>query len=216
MSKLSDAATGDVAVISGVEGDARFVGRVTSIGLTVGCEVQVLQNVRKRPVLVYGRDSVIAGRCRRLRPHRRAGALVSAREAVLEELDAAVSRAIGRSGGLRGAHLLRRLARSAQLGQINPVQRADRFTAARGELARARRWRRRRAVFRAAASITRCAIFPAPTASRRIRRRKWSRATTSPRAGPTSYACSRTPRSWNEACTCSPTSRASIAPACSC
>ena len=60
MSKLSDAATGDVAVISGVEGDARFVGRVTSIGLTVGCEVQVLQNVRKRPVLVYGRDSVIA------------------------------------------------------------------------------------------------------------------------------------------------------------
>lgn len=51
---------GDVAVISGVEGDARFVGRVTSIGLTVGCEVQVLQNVRKRPVLVYGRDSVIA------------------------------------------------------------------------------------------------------------------------------------------------------------
>ena len=34
--------------------------RVTSIGLTVGCEVQVLQNVRKRPVLVYGRDSVIA------------------------------------------------------------------------------------------------------------------------------------------------------------
>ena len=51
MSKLSDAATGDVAVISGVEGDARFVGRVTSIGLTVGCEVQVL---------VYGRDSGIA------------------------------------------------------------------------------------------------------------------------------------------------------------
>ena len=51
MSKLSDAATGDVAVISGVEGDARFVGRVTSIGLTVGCEVQVLQNVRKRPDL---------------------------------------------------------------------------------------------------------------------------------------------------------------------
>ena len=49
MSKLSDAATGDVAVISGVEGDARFVGRVTSIGLTVGCEVQV-----------HGRDSVIA------------------------------------------------------------------------------------------------------------------------------------------------------------
>ena len=39
---------------------SRFVGRVTSIGLTVGCEVQVLQNVRKRPVLVYGRDSVIA------------------------------------------------------------------------------------------------------------------------------------------------------------
>ena len=48
--------------------------RVTSIGLTVGCEVQVLQNVRKRPVLVYGRDSVIAVDAEDWRPHRRAGA----------------------------------------------------------------------------------------------------------------------------------------------
>lgn len=69
MGKLSEAATGDVAVISGVRGDARFLSRVTSIGLTVGCEVQVLQNVRKRPVLLYGRDSVIAldaGDCARI------------------------------------------------------------------------------------------------------------------------------------------------------
>ena len=56
MSKLSDAATGDVAVISGVEGDARFVGRVTSIGLTVGCEVQVLQNVRDSVIAVDAED----------------------------------------------------------------------------------------------------------------------------------------------------------------
>ncbi|WP_270297016.1 FeoA family protein [Eggerthella sinensis] len=69
MAKLNETAAGDAVVISGVRGDARFVSRVTSIGLTEGCEVRVLQNVRKRPLLVYGRDSIIAldaGDCERI------------------------------------------------------------------------------------------------------------------------------------------------------
>ena len=68
--QIDDAATGDVAVLSGVEGDARFVGRVTSIGLTVGCEVQVLQNVHATGASLRARQRDIR-RCRRLRPHRR-------------------------------------------------------------------------------------------------------------------------------------------------
>lgn len=43
-----------------VTGDARFVSRVTAVGLTEGCHIEVLQNVRKRPVLVYVRDSAVA------------------------------------------------------------------------------------------------------------------------------------------------------------
>lgn len=43
-----------------MRGTARFISRVTSIGLTEGYVLQVVQNVRKRPVLVNARDSAIA------------------------------------------------------------------------------------------------------------------------------------------------------------
>lgn len=60
MQKLSETITGQEAVVAAVEGDNRFLSRITSIGLTVGCKVSVLQNVKKRPLLVFGRDTVIA------------------------------------------------------------------------------------------------------------------------------------------------------------
>ena len=47
-------------VISTVNGDARFVSRITSIGLTPGCKVTVIKNEKNRPVLVYSRDTMIA------------------------------------------------------------------------------------------------------------------------------------------------------------
>ncbi len=58
--KLCDAATGSTVRISSVSGNGRFVSRVTAIGLTEGCVVEVLQNVRRRPVLVHVRDSDVA------------------------------------------------------------------------------------------------------------------------------------------------------------
>ena len=49
-----------MAVISAVEGDTRTVNRMTSIGLTPGCHVTVIKNDKRRPLLIYLRDTVIA------------------------------------------------------------------------------------------------------------------------------------------------------------
>lgn len=59
--KLHDVKEGAAARVLAVSGGgARFVSRITSVGLTEGCRIEVLQNVRKRPVLVYVRDSAVA------------------------------------------------------------------------------------------------------------------------------------------------------------
>lgn len=58
--KLSDAKPGLHGRIAAIQGDARFLSRATSIGLTVGCPVTVLQNEKKQPVLIYSRDTMVA------------------------------------------------------------------------------------------------------------------------------------------------------------
>ena len=49
-----------MCVIASLEGDQRFVSRITSIGLTPGCKVSVIKNDGNRPMLVYSRDTMIA------------------------------------------------------------------------------------------------------------------------------------------------------------
>jgi ferrous iron transport protein A len=51
---------GQKGIIVGINGDARFLGRITAIGLTVGCQFEVLQNEKHMPVLLYARDTIIA------------------------------------------------------------------------------------------------------------------------------------------------------------
>ncbi len=48
------------ALVTGVDGDARYMSRITSIGLTPGCRVRVLKNDKNRPLLLYSRDTMIA------------------------------------------------------------------------------------------------------------------------------------------------------------
>lgn len=60
MKKLSEVKKGEKGKIACLQGDSRFLSRITSIGLTVGSEVEVMQNQKKQPVLVYGRDTMIA------------------------------------------------------------------------------------------------------------------------------------------------------------
>ena len=60
MQKLTDLKEGQKARIVGINGDRRYLSRITSIGLNIGCQLEMLQNVKNRPVLVYGRDTMIA------------------------------------------------------------------------------------------------------------------------------------------------------------
>lgn len=57
---MNDLTNGQKARIISIDGDRRYLSRITSIGLNVGCEIEVLQNVKRRPILVYGRDTMIA------------------------------------------------------------------------------------------------------------------------------------------------------------
>ena len=56
---LTELQTGQKATITGLDGDRRYLSRITSIGLNIGCRVEMLQNNRKKPLLIYGRDTMI-------------------------------------------------------------------------------------------------------------------------------------------------------------
>ena len=60
MRSLSSLAVGTDAVIESIDGDTRFISRVTSIGITPGSKVKVIKNDRNRPLLIYSRDTMIA------------------------------------------------------------------------------------------------------------------------------------------------------------
>ncbi|MBQ8117500.1 MAG: ferrous iron transport protein A [Lachnospiraceae bacterium] len=57
---LTEVKNGEKAVIVKIDGDRRYLSRITSIGLNVGCRIEMLQNVKKKPLLIYGRDTMIA------------------------------------------------------------------------------------------------------------------------------------------------------------
>ncbi len=58
--KLYEAKSGFVGKITAIDGDTRFLSRITSIGLTEGCEIKIMQNEKNQPILLLGRDSLIA------------------------------------------------------------------------------------------------------------------------------------------------------------
>ncbi len=60
MKKLIEVEKEKCAVIAAVNGDIRFVSRITSIGITPGCKVTIVKNEKHRPLLVYSRDTMIA------------------------------------------------------------------------------------------------------------------------------------------------------------
>lgn len=60
MGKLSDVSEHQKVKITSIDGDTRFLTRITSIGLTVGGIVQMVSNQKKRPLLVYSRNTLIA------------------------------------------------------------------------------------------------------------------------------------------------------------
>ena len=57
---LSEAKPGRKYRIQTIRDEARLVNRLSSMGLLVGSELEVCQNFRKQPVLVYVRDTLVA------------------------------------------------------------------------------------------------------------------------------------------------------------
>ena len=58
--KLGEIKENGSAVVASLNGDSRFIGRITSIGLTPGFKLTVVKNDKNRPILVYSRDTMIA------------------------------------------------------------------------------------------------------------------------------------------------------------
>ena len=58
--KLKELKVNTEAVIKKLSGDSRFIGRITSIGLTPGCRISVIKNDKNRPILLYSRDTMIS------------------------------------------------------------------------------------------------------------------------------------------------------------
>ena len=58
--QLREFKEGQKAVISELKGESRFINRIVSIGLTPGCKLEIVQNKKNRPLLVYSRDTMIA------------------------------------------------------------------------------------------------------------------------------------------------------------
>ena len=58
--KLTELEKEGSGIITRINGDTRFVSRITSIGLTPGCKVTVIKNEKRRSLLVYSRDTMIA------------------------------------------------------------------------------------------------------------------------------------------------------------
>jgi len=58
--KLYEAKPGYAGEITAISGDTRFLSRITSMGLTIGCPIEIMQNEKNQPVLLLGRDSLIA------------------------------------------------------------------------------------------------------------------------------------------------------------
>jgi len=60
MENLETLKKGNLGKVLSISGNSRFLSRISSIGITIGSTVEVIQNEKKYPVLIYQRDTLIA------------------------------------------------------------------------------------------------------------------------------------------------------------
>ncbi len=60
MMTLAQASENLAYTVKKVDGDTRFISRITSVGITNGGTVKVIRNTPKMPLLVYSRDTMLA------------------------------------------------------------------------------------------------------------------------------------------------------------
>lgn len=58
--KLNEMKEGTGGSISEIRGTAEFQRRVTSVGITLGNRIEMIQNDRKNPVMLYVRNTTLA------------------------------------------------------------------------------------------------------------------------------------------------------------
>lgn len=58
--KLSDAIPGTTYSVLEIKDEKRLVNRLSSMGIMNGSSVEVCQNNKKQPVLVFARDTLVA------------------------------------------------------------------------------------------------------------------------------------------------------------
>ncbi len=57
---LSESQPGKKYLVQEIKDEARLVNRLSSMGLMCGSPIEVCQNNRKQPVLIFARDTLIA------------------------------------------------------------------------------------------------------------------------------------------------------------
>ena len=57
---LSEAKPGTSYVIREIKDEARLVNRLSSMGLLCGSQIEICQNHKKQPVLIFARDTLLA------------------------------------------------------------------------------------------------------------------------------------------------------------
>lgn len=57
---LTEAKPGARYIIQAIKDEARLENRLSSMGILVGTPVEICQNNRKQPVLVFARDTLVA------------------------------------------------------------------------------------------------------------------------------------------------------------
>lgn len=60
MLTLAKAEEGRGYIVKDINGDARFISRITSVGITTGAILKVVRNVKSLPLLIYSRDTMLA------------------------------------------------------------------------------------------------------------------------------------------------------------
>jgi ferrous iron transport protein A len=60
MSRLSDIQAGKTVMVKEIMADERLISRTSSMGIIVGSRIEILQNEKKQPLLLYCRDTMVA------------------------------------------------------------------------------------------------------------------------------------------------------------
>lgn len=58
--KLIDASPGKTYQIVGIKDETRLANRLSSMGILEGTKIEICQNYKKQPILLFARDTLVA------------------------------------------------------------------------------------------------------------------------------------------------------------